>query len=397
MNAFLDHVKPLYNSDDPLRTKAWARFQESGIPEYNYLPLTQLRNFKIAAAKKEIFLEKNADSPYSLVFVNGIYRPDLSSPIPDNVVLMPLSRALVEFSAFLPGHLEAAQKEETDGFALMTEALAEGANFLYIPPHTKFHTEIINIHTAKSAFTRLNVFMGKRSDAEISLKNYTQTPDSSFASENLYLHIEEEATCRLEKIDQYQSKQWAFSFVRAFQKARSSLHITAATCGALSARHDYKMTLAGQDAKAFLAEAARLKGFNQAHAKVLIKHLAPHTESHQLFKTILEDVSRSSFQGEIYVAPEALKTNAFQLSKSLLLSDKAISYNRPELQILADDVKASHGCTVGQMDEEMLFYLQSRGISHAEAAMLLINSFSQDVLNHFSTPLSLAEAQKLLA
>ena len=128
-----------------------------------------------------------------------------------------------------------------------------------------------------------------------------------------------------------------------------------------------------------------------------MRHLAPNTESQQLFKTILEDVSRSSFIGEIYVAKEALKTNAFQLSKSLLLSEKAISYSRPQLQIFADDVKASHGSTVGQIDEEMLFYIQSRGISKADATSMILSSFVEDLLSWFKTPLSRNEASKILA
>ncbi|MEI6531577.1 MAG: SufD family Fe-S cluster assembly protein [Chlamydiota bacterium] len=397
MNAFLEHVKPLYNSEDPFRLKAWNRFQEMGIPSYPYLPLGQLRSFKIAAPKKEILLQKNADFPYDLVFVNGKFRPDLSDPLQDDIVLMPLSEALIDYAAFLKTHLEKQSTEEKDAFALLTTALTKEAIFLYVPPGALLKTRIIHIQTAKSSFGRLDIFLGPGAEAEITLKNYTQITDPSFSSELIHLHLEKDSICRLQKIDQHHNKQWAFSFVRAFQKTGSTLHTVLASSGALSARSDFITTLAEEGAKAYIGGASRLKAFNQGHTQVLVRHLAPNTESQQLFKTILEDVSRSSFLGEIYVAKEALKTNAFQLSRSLLLSEKAISYSRPQLQIFADDVKASHGSTVGQLDEEMLFYIQSRGISKADATAMLLSSFVDDLLTWFKTPLSQTEALKILA
>lgn len=397
MNAFLEHASSLFTSQDPLKVNSWKRFQELGIPNYSYLPLSQLRNFKIASDVEEPFLQKKEDFPYTLVFVNGKFRPDLSDPLCDEVSFMPLTEAVIEYPSFLKGHLEGHLQEEKDAFALMTAALSEEPSFLYIPPYTHFKTHIINIQTSKSAFGRFEIFLGRGAEAEISLKNYAQTTESSFASELIHLHLEEEAVCYLQKTDQWQSKQWAFSFIRAFQKAKSRLHSIQVTSGALSSRQDIITTLTGPEAKAYLGGAARLKGFNQAHSNVLVRHLAPETFSEQLFKTILEDVSRSSFQGEIFVSKEALKTNAFQLSKSLLLSDKAIAYSRPQLQIFADDVKASHGSTVGQMDEEMLFYLQSRGLSKSVASAMLINSFVNDLIGWFKSPVSKSEAEKILA
>ncbi len=396
MSAFLEHLNPLYNSEDSFKLKAWNLFQKKGIPSYPYLPLGQLNSFKITAPKSEL-PHPAINSDYDLIFINGKFRKELSSPLKSDIVLIPLSEALIDYSAFLKTYLEKQSTEEKDAFALLTTALTKESFFLYIPPKSFLKTRIVNIQTSESSFGRLDIFLGPAAEAEITLKHYTQLKEPSFSSELVYLHLEKGATCRLQKIDQHSNKQWAFSFLRAFQKTGSVLNTVLATSGAFFSRSDFITTLAGEGAKAYIGGASRLKDFNQGHTQVLVRHLAPNTESQQLFKTILEDVSRSSFIGEIYVAKEALKTNAFQLSKSLLLSEKAISYSRPQLQIFADDVKASHGSTVGQIDEEMLFYIQSRGISKADATSMILSSFVEDLLSWFKTPLTRNEASKILA
>lgn len=394
MNAFLEHAETLFTATDSLRARYWDRFQELGIPAYAYLPLSQLRNFKIQPVAKEGALQKAPGSPYDIVFVNGALRLDLSDNLSDDIVLLPLVEAMKEYQSF---PWEKTLREEKDSFAFMTAALAEGAVFLYIPPSTNASLKIINIQTAKSAFARFEILVGSKASCQITLKNYTQMTGPAFSSELINLHLEEDAECFLYKIDNHQAKEWAFSFVRAIQKGKSRLTTATATGGALSARYDFKVTVQGSNAETQLGGLAKLKGFSQAHTNVLVEHRAPHTASKQLFKSILDDVTRASFQGEIFVGQQALKTDAFQLNKSLLLSDKAIAYGRPQLQIFADDVKASHGATVGELDEETLFYLRSRGLPQEMARQLMVASFAGDLLSWFKEPLARAEAEKLLA
>jgi Fe-S cluster assembly protein SufD len=116
------------------------------------------------------------------------------------------------------------------------------------------------------------------------------------------------------------------------------------------------------------------------HTNVVICHHEPHATSMQLFKGVLTDQSKSSFQGKIYVAQKAQKTQAYQLNNNLVLSRSAEAHSKPNLEIFADDVKASHGATVGKLDPEQLFYLKTRGFSEQQAQNTLISGFLQEVV-----------------
>ncbi len=133
--------------------------------------------------------------------------------------------------------------------------------------------------------------------------------------------------------------------------------------------------LTGELAAANVSGAALLRGRSHGDALVRVHHAAPHGQSRQTFRAVLDEAARGVFQGKIYVAPEAQKTDGHQLSRALLLSDKAEMDATPELEIYADDVKCSHGSAIGDLDERELFYLRSRGIGEKEARALLIEAF----------------------
>src|SRR5690606_4490669 len=112
----------------------------------------------------------------------------------------------------------------------------------------------------------------------------------------------------------------------------------------------------------------------------IVDHTIPHAESNELYKGILADQSRGVFNGKIFVRQDAQKTNAFQSNRNILLSNDASVNTKPQLEIWADDVKCSHGCTIGQMDEEQLFYLRARGLSYESARAMLLHAFAADVI-----------------
>ena len=123
-----------------------------------------------------------------------------------------------------------------------------------------------------------------------------------------------------------------------------------------------------------------LNGKTHVDNHTIVDHTFPHAESNELYKGILADQSRGVFNGKIFVRQAAQKTNAFQQNNNILLSEDAIINTKPQLEIWADDVKCSHGCTVGQLDEEALFYLQARGIDKTTARGLLLYAFAGEVL-----------------
>ncbi len=145
-------------------------------------------------------------------------------------------------------------------------------------------------------------------------------------------------------------------------------------------RNEIDVVLQGEEAQAALNGTMLLRGTEHADTTTRITHAAPHCASRQIYKTVLDGKSRGVFQGKIIVAKDAQKTDGYQLSRALLLSDQAEMDAKPELEIYADDVKCSHGSTIGDLDEQAIFYLRSRGLNEAQARALLIEAFVAEML-----------------
>jgi Fe-S cluster assembly protein SufD len=174
------------------------------------------------------------------------------------------------------------------------------------------------------------------------------------------------------------------SFLRASVMKQAKLHFMDLSEGASISRLDAEVKLMEENSLADLRGLALVNGQNQNQTHVRIEHVAPSCESSQLFKALLKDRARSHFQGKIYVFPQAQQTQAYQLSRNLLLSEGAQAQSCPNLEIFADDVKASHGSTTGPVDPESLFYLLSRGIDKETATGLLAHGFAFEVLSSMS-------------
>jgi Fe-S cluster assembly protein SufD len=174
--------------------------------------------------------------------------------------------------------------------------------------------------------------------------------------------------------------------LRANLKKNSRFTAYGFTSGSVLSRQDYKIALLGEGAEAQLGAIAMLEEKAQTHANVLVEHAAPSCQSMQKFKSVLYDKSRSSFQGKILVRQIAQQTNAYQRNNNLILSPLAHAYAKPNLEIFADDVKASHGATFGQVDKEQLLYLKTRGLTTAQAKKLLVFGFCEEVLEEITIP-----------
>jgi Fe-S cluster assembly protein SufD len=179
---------------------------------------------------------------------------------------------------------------------------------------------------------------------------------------------------------------WHLDAVRATLKRDSTLKTVCVTEGSTTVRTDYKIALTGENAEALLNGVCMLSDKREAHAHIFMEHQAPFCRSFQLFKSVLNDFSRSSFEGKIMVRQAAQKTEAFQLNNNLVLNDHAHADSKPNLEIFADDVKASHGATVGQLDADQLFYMKTRGFSDAEAKNLLVYGFCEQVIEMIPLP-----------
>lgn len=397
-----------------VRTKAWDHFLELGLPTrrdevYRHVRLRSFFAHRYEMAKP-IAIESQAIDPYvlpecaqsCLVFVNGHYSPSLSrlEGMPKKVVVTSLSDAMKTFGGFLSSQWSKELREEVDPFASLNLALHSNGAFLYVPPKTLVETPVQILHVVQAgtssilSMPRVQVFVGAQSQLSLASTQAVLSGEGYATNLVVDMAIEEDAHVKMTQVACGEGMDiWHFDALRATLKRNSSLKTYLITDGAGTVRHDYRVALAGENAEAQLNGLTMLGGKREAHANILMDHQAPYCRSMQLFKDVLNNFSRSSFEGKIYVRQLAQKTEAFQLNNNLLLSEGASAHSKPNLEIFADDVKASHGSTVGQLDKEQIFYMKTRGFSEAAAKNILVYSFCQEVIEMIPI-VSIQEAMK---
>jgi len=168
--------------------------------------------------------------------------------------------------------------------------------------------------------------------------------------------------------------------VQVHQERSSNVTSRTMAIGGGLVRNEINVALAAEGANLSMEGLFVLSGKQHVDNHTLIDHIAPHCDSVELFKGILDENARGIFDGRIIVEPNAVKTNSRQTNRNLLLSETAVIDSKPTLEIHNDDVKCNHGSTIGQLDEEALFYLRSRGISEAEARNLLVYAFASEIV-----------------
>jgi Fe-S cluster assembly protein SufD len=362
----LDPKDPLFN----FRKKSWDRFQEIGLPRakqeaFQYL-LRKL-SFPKLSSRKSLAREPSA----GFVFVDGFFE-EAFSQILAPLVCQPLERAMRSYGLFLQSRLTKLLSEETDPFAALNGAFQSRGVFLYVPPRCQATLDIVQIYTsAEMASPRLHIYLGRNAQLDL-----TQSSEgkSGFANSLLDFVLDEGSQLTFRD-----HSDGDFQAIRSTLKRDAKLK---AVFLGNQMRTSIKVQLAEENSEAEIYGLARIEGDAERHVHACIEHVAPHTRSRQHFKSVLKDRSRFSFEGKIHVRPAAQKTEAYQLNNNLILSDEASANAKPNLEIFADDVKASHGATVGQLDAEQLFYLRSRGLGLEEARDWLIEGFCKEILDH---------------
>ncbi len=379
-----------------LRTKGWDRYLAIGLPSrghevFRYL---KMRNLYALNPSFEIPEVPSIDvTPFilpecrnsCLIFVNGVFSPSMSA-IPSGVVVSSLSDASKAYGTLLSNSWNRSIVEEADPFAALNMVFQQEGAFVYLPPKLKVADPIQVLHFVNGEslglMPRLQLFAGAHSQAEFRMTYRFENGAKSWVNHVTEMALEENASIKFQQnSEELPSDLWLFEFLRATLKRDAKVQTLQLTQGSQSVRYDYKVDLTGENGEADLNGLWVLEKKNEAHTHVLMNHLAPYCRSNQLFKGVLTDSSQSGFEGKIYVHKEAQKTEAYQRNNNLLLSEGAIANSKPNLEIFADDVKASHGATVGQLDQEQLFYMRTRGISTEAANTLLIQGFCAEVLD----------------
>lgn len=417
--SFLWELYGLIETSDPLqkiRAKAWDHFLKLGLPTkkndvYRYIHLrtffannyvpSQTKTASPSAIEAHILPEcKNSVA----VFINGHFLPELSrlNDVPKNVVLETLAQGMSTYGNFLNNQSAKNLKDEIDPFVALNAAIHRDGLFLYVPPKTIFNAplQLLNIIDTESSpmfiVPRAQIFAGMQSELSIVATQAVISGENYAYNMGVEITIEEDAHVRyVQNACNIGANIWHFDALRATLKRDSTLKTVNVNNGSATARFDYHAALTGPNAEALLNGVWMLSGKNESHTHIIIDHQAPNCRSMQLFKGALNDFSRSSFEGKILVRQAAQKTEAFQLNNNLLLSDRANADSKPNLEIFADDVKASHGSTVGQLDKEQIFYMKTRGFSDTEAKNLLVYGFCEEVIDLISVPSLHKQLQKI--
>ena len=225
------------------------------------------------------------------------------------------------------------------------------------------------------------IHVGKNAEQDI-IVNYVGFEDSRyFTNAVIECYLDNGARLKLDKIQNDSKNATRLYNFYASLNRDSNFEFNSFSFGAKSSRDDIEVDIEASGAHASVNGLYVLNGSRKSHHKVTINHKVSHSTSEQLFKGLLLDESKAEFNGLIEVFRDAQKTDATQLNKNILLSPNAHIDSRPQLNILADDVKCAHGSTIGKLDQEELFYLMSRGLSKEEAQIILTYSFCQELID----------------
>ncbi len=390
-----------------LRQDALNKFDELGFPttrneEWKYTNVTPIaqENFKhvlkpdlnaVTSNDVKRFEYPGLDT-HLLVFVDGHFAGQLSSvrDLPDGVKAGSLADALRSDAAPLQQHLGKYAPYQDDAFtALSTAFIIDGA-YIYLPQNALVEKPIHLLFLSSShdepfvSYPRNLIVAGKHSKATV-IETYAGLNNNRYFTNNVTeAFVDENAYVEHYKIQEESSEAYHVSTTQVYQKANSNFVSNAVTFGGLIVRNNPRAILDAEGLESTLNGLYLGTGKQLIDNHTTIDHAKPHCNSHELYKGVLDGNARGVFNGKIFVRLDAQKTDAKQTNQALLLSDDASIDTKPQLEIFADDVKCTHGATIGQLDEDAMFYLQTRGIEKEMARNILTYAFASDVINHMN-------------
>lgn len=390
------------------RKQHWDAFLKAGWPtrrdeRWKYADLACLsnRNFTSRAALQDPLLNQvitqyrlQQGEAILLAFVNGHFSPQLSdmNKLPPGVIACSLSQACQQHAELLKLHWPEKIDAKQYPFASLNAAQFADGLFFYVPDHCDLAAPVhlLSIAVGEHEFIahpRQMIVLGKQSKLVV-LEEYRALSQQPYMMNMLTtLSVSREAKLEYYKIQN--ESQHAVHMANTFisQAEDSQVVCSNFSLGGLFARDDLVVKLQGQGAACRTSGFYRLCSDNQyIDNHVDIDHSVPRTNSEMLYKGVMDKKSRAVFNGRLHVAKDAQKILAYQANHNLLISQAAEVYSKPELEIYADDVKCKHGATIGQLDQDALFYMRARGIEKTEAMKILLRGFADDVLQGITHP-----------
>lgn len=387
-----------------IRRAALAKFDELGFPttrneEWRYTNISP-----IAQEKFQHVLEPAVDrvtrehiqrfqypgmDAHLLVFVDGYYVDQLSSIglLPDGVKIGSLAEALRHDVAPLRQHLAQYARYDEDPFAALSTAFIYDGAYVHVPANTKLDKPIHLLflsseHASPFVVYPRNLIITERGSRATFVETYGSVKNNRYLTNTVTeIYVGENASVDHYKVQEESTDAFHVSTTQVYHEANSTFVSHAFDFGGLIVRNNPRALLNASGVESTL-NGLYLGTNNQLiDNHTTIDHAKPHCNSHELYKGVLDGRAHGVFNGKIYVRLDAQKTDAKQTNQALLLSEDAAIDTKPQLEIFADDVKCTHGATVGQLDQNALFYLQSRGIEKSFARDILTYAFASDVID----------------
>ena len=322
-----------------------------------------------------------------LVFVNGYFNPQLSklTRLPRGVQVMSLADAVETESQRVRHHLARYAKFDASPFVALNTGSLRGGAFVYVTRNTvieqPIHLLFLSLPGHEPTAAHPRVLAAIEEGAQVTLVETYAGAGEGVYFNNAVTEIYGAADARIDHCKLQQESLAAYHVATMqVELGRNCTFVShSASIGSRITRNDLNLTMAGERADATLNGLVLVGGEQHVDNHTVLDHAAPNCPSHELYKHVLADKSSAVFKGKILVRQIAQKTDSKQTSKTLLLSDDAMINSQPALEIYADDVKCTHGSTVGPVDEEQVFYLRSRGVGLEAARHLLTYAFAADV------------------
>lgn len=381
-----------------LRKDAILNFERVGFPtlkneEWKYTNIAPAlkKEYSIdsipSLSQKEIdsFILKGVKAN-NLVFINGVFSKELSTIVSPETHLV-----IKNFSEADPAILEkyfGKKLSSNDAFTYLNTAFAYNGSFIRIPKGKRVEEPVfiylISDARSQNVFSQpRNLFIAEENSEVKFVESYhTAGNMSGFTNVVTEIVVNTNANVDYYKIQNDSPEAYHVGTTQVHQEGKSYFSSTTVILNSAIIRNNLNVVMNAEYCEATMYGLTLLNGNQHADNHTIADHAMPNCFSNELYKAILDGKTSGVFNGKIFVRQDAQKTNAFQSNKNILLSKDATMNTKPQLEIFADDVKCSHGATVGQLDEEPLFYLRSRGISEANAKALLVLAFAQDVIDH---------------
>ncbi|MCO6438874.1 MAG: Fe-S cluster assembly protein SufD [Phycisphaerae bacterium] len=387
----------------PIRKAAMARFAELGFPTTrheewrftNIAPVAggtfnQAGQQALAVNPKILESVRISEDESGLVFVNGRLAKGVSDELtlPSGVRVLSLAAAMDRESNLLEGHLARHANYQENALAALNTALMEDGAVVIVPKGKAATTPVHLVFVSDAAqgpialHGRVLVIADESSQVDVVETHVGQDGHSYFNNPVTEVFAGENAVARHYKIIRESDEAYHLATTTLHQKRNSVVNSYTLTLGGRIVRNDIESQLDGEGADSHIDGLYLTDGEQLVDNHLRVDHLKPHASSREFFKGVLSGRSRGVFSGRIFVAQVAQKTDAKQSNMSLLLSDEAQVDSKPQLEIFADDVKCTHGATIGQVDRDAVFYLRSRGISERDAVSILVHAFARESLEH---------------